>query len=96
MFIYDIFEYEAISKADIVVITGATLIGSTIDAILKFTSNAKMVVLAGFSAGANPEWFKNKNIDYIGSISLKDCKKEDVLLNDLETIFKNGCYITKI
>lgn len=92
----DIFECEAISKADIVVITGTTLIGSTIDAILKFASKARMVVISGFSAGANPIWFKNSGITHVASLCLKECKKEDVLLNDLETIFKNGCYIQKI
>lgn len=92
----DIFEYEAVSKADIVIITGATLIGSTIDALLKFTSKAKLVILSGFSAGANTLWLNNLGITHVASISLENCLQDDLEKNDLELIFKNKCYIKEL
>ncbi len=91
----DIFEYEAVSKANIVVITGAALIGSTIDAILKFATNAKTVILSGFSAGINPLWLEGYNITHVASTSLKETKKKDILNITLEKIFDNPCYCIK-
>lgn len=89
----DIFEYEAVSKADIVVITGSSLIGSTIDALLKFTAHAKYVILAGFSAGFDPIWIQNYGITHVASIFLKDSSKEQIIQSNLEDIFNNSCYI---
>lgn len=88
----DIFEYEAVNEASIVVITGASLIGSTIDALLKFSQKAKMVVLAGFSAGAYPKWFKNIGITHIASTYLENFSKETIKQNKLEDVFENPCY----
>lgn len=92
----DIFEYEGVSNADIVVITGAALIGSTIDALLKFTSKAKMVIISGFSVGLNPLWLKGTNITHVASLYLEDYPKEEIEKNSLETIFENKCYIQKL
>jgi len=92
----DIFEYEAVSSADIVIITGASLIGSTIDALLKFTQKAKMVVISGFSVGLNPIWLKNLGITHVASLYLENCPQKEIEKDDLETIFKNRCYIQKI
>lgn len=92
----DIFEYEAVSKADIVMITGASLIGSTIDALLKFTSNAKMVILSGFSAGANPAWLNSLGISHVASLRLDASIENDLGKNDLELIFKNKAYIKEL
>lgn len=92
----DIFEYEAVSKADIVVITGAALIGSTFDAILKFATNAKIIMVSGFSAGLNPVWLKNSNVTHIASLYLKDCSKDKIEKNPFEDIFENSCYLQKI
>jgi len=91
----DIFEYEAVSQADIVVITGASLIGSTIDAILKFTTNTKAVILAGFSAGGYPKWYEGVGITHIGSIYLEDfvLDKKDTTL---DKIFDQKCYFVEI
>ncbi len=81
-------------------ITGAALIGSTIDALLKFTSKARMVILSGFSAGANPLWLNNLGLTHVASISLSDCSKveleTDLEKNDLELIFKNKAYIKEL
>lgn len=90
----DIFEYEGVSKADIVVITGASLIGSTIDAVLKFTQKARIVILAGFSAGGYYQWYENMGITHIVSIST-----EDFIINKytvIEDIFEQKCYLKEI
>jgi uncharacterized protein len=92
----DIFEYEAVSKASIVVITGASLIGSTIDALLKFTQKAKMVILAGFSAGTYPRWFEQIDFTHIASTYLEGCSVETIKQNNLEDIFQNPCYICSL
>jgi len=87
----DIFEYEGVSKADIVVITGASLIGSTIDAVLKFTQKAKIVILAGFSAGGHYKWYENIGITHIASIYT-----DGFVMNKntvLEDIFEQKCYL---
>ena len=88
----DIFEYEALAKCDIAIITGASLIGSTIDAMLAFCTKAKMVVLAGFSASGHYEWFANTPITHIATlttqgIDMQKCEK------DMENIFNQKSYI---
>lgn len=92
----DIYEYEAVDKANIVMITGASLIGSTIDALLKFTSNARLVILSGFSAGANPIWLNHLGITHVASIDMENCSQEDLQKDDLELIFNNKCYIKEL
>lgn len=92
----DIFEYEAVSKASVVVITGASLIGSTIDALLKFTKNARAVFLAGFSAGAHPSWFENTGLTHIASTCLWDFSPEIIKQNNLEDVFKNPSYLYRL
>lgn len=89
----DIFEYEAASQANIVVLTAAALIGSTIDALLKFTQNAKIVVLAGFSAGFDPLWIQNVGVTHVASIYLNNSSKKQIIQSNLEDIFNNPCYI---
>lgn len=90
----DIFEYEGVSKADIVVITGASLIGSTIDALLRFTHKAKIVLLAGFSAGGYYKWYENMGITHIASVTTSGfvVNKNTVL----EDIFDQQCYLKEI
>jgi hypothetical protein len=90
----DIFEYEGISKADIVVITGASLIGSTIDAVLKFTQKARIVILAGFSAGGHYAWYENMGITHIASVTTSGfvMSKNTVM----EDIFEQKCYLKEI
>ncbi|QOG11986.1 Rossmann-like domain-containing protein [Arcobacter sp. FWKO B] len=90
----DIFEYEGVSQADIVVITGASLIGSTIDALLKFTQKARIVILAGFSAGSYPKWYSNLGITHVASINTNGFK----ICNNttLEDIFERKCYLVEV
>lgn len=92
----DIYEYEAISQADVLIITGATLIGSTIDALLHFAKDVPIKVLSGFSAGAYPAWFEKSGLTHIGSMYLEDIKHSTLLHNNLGEIFTYPCYITKV
>lgn len=92
----DIFEYEAISQADILIITGATLLGSTIDALLHFGQNVPIKVLAGFSAGTYPAWFAKSGITHVASLYLKDIRHSSLLHNSLNEIFTYPCYILKV
>ncbi len=92
----DIYEYEAIMKADILIITGATLLGSTIDAILHFGKNVPIKVLAGFSAGAYPKWFQNTGITHIASMYLETINHATLLHNNLGDIFTYPCYISAV
>lgn len=92
----DIYEYEAISEADVLIITGATLIGSTIDALLHFAKDVPIKVLSGFSAGAYPKWFEQSGITHIGSMYLEDIKHSTLLYNNLVEIFTYPCYIEQV
>ena len=92
----DIYEYEAISQADVLIITGATLIGSTIDALLHFSKDVPIKVLTGFSAGAYPAWFRNSGLTHIGSMYLEDIRHSTLLHNNLNEVFTYPCYISKI
>ena len=92
----DIFEYEAVSRASVVVITGAALIGSTIDAILKFTQNARAVIVAGFSAGAHPSWFEDTGLTHVVSTYLGDFSPEIIKRDNLKDVFENPSYHYKL
>lgn len=75
----DIFEYEALLEADVVVITGAALVASTIDALLLFCTKARMVVLAGFSAGAYAQWYRGMGFTHLISLHLEAIEDCDTL-----------------
>ncbi len=92
----DIFEYEALSCADIVVVTGASLIGSTVDAVLKFSFGARMVILAGFSAGADPKWYENLGFTHVTSTYLEEFGVDIIKRNNLGDVFKNPSYFKEL
>jgi hypothetical protein len=92
----DIYEYEAISQADILIITGAALIGSTIDALLHFANKVPIKVLTGFSAGTYPAWFKGSGLTHIGSMYLEDIRHSTLLHHNLNEIFTYPCYISEV
>ncbi|MGM0623320.1 MAG: Rossmann-like domain-containing protein [Campylobacterota bacterium] len=91
----DIFEYEALQRCDVAVITGASLIGSTIDAMLRFCQGAKLVILAGFSAGAHPSWYKDVGITHVASMHTQDIVMQKCQ-EKMENIFLQPCYIEQI
>lgn len=90
----DIFEYEALAKCDIAIITGSSLIGSTIDAMFKFCG-AKIVILAGFSASGYHTWFKNTPITHIASIDTTMIDMQRCEQNK-ENIFKQKAFIQEL
>jgi len=88
----DIFEYEALQNADIVVVTAAALQGSTVDAILKFTANAKIVMLTGFSASGYVPWYKGLGFTHLASLQIKSDAKD----LRFENLFENPSYLVKL
>lgn len=92
----DIFEYEALTYADIVVVTGASLIGSTIDAVLKFSTDARMVILAGFSAGADPKWYEGLGFTHVTSTYLEEFSVDIIKQNNLGDVFNNPSYFKEL
>lgn len=92
----DIFEYEAITKAPIAVITGSSLIGSTIDALMSLSPQNSTRILTGFSAGANPLWFKGTKISHIASMRLEIGFKEELLKNNWQKVFTYGSYVKEV
>lgn len=92
----DIFEYEVIQRAPIAIITGATLIGSTLDALVKLSPKEAIRILAGFSAGGHASWFEETGVTHLTSMQL-DCSYKDALLkNSWEEIFSYPSYFTQV
>lgn len=89
----DIYEYEGVIDADVVIITGAALIGSTIDAILAMCPRKAHIILAGFSAGLYPKWLENSSIHEVASIDLSHVSLQALLNYGVEDIFTHPCYI---
>ena len=92
----DIYEYDAMRDADIVVITGAALIGSTVDALLHFAKDVPIKIMAGFSAGVFPAWFHESGITHVASIYLENVKLASLLQHNFEHIFTYPCYIETV
>lgn len=88
----DIFEYEGLIDAEIVIMTGAALIGSTADAVIRASSSARQRYAAGFSAGANPEWFRGSGITHVASPLLADLPRTVPASNDLDALFVYPAY----
>lgn len=88
----DIFEYEGLAGAEVVVMTGAALIGSTADAVIRASSGARRRYAVGFSAGANPEWFRGSGITHVASPLLADLPRTVPASNDLDALFAYPAY----
>ncbi len=63
---------RVIPEADVVIITGATLVNDSIDTILSLTGGRKFLV--GPTAGVHPSWLNGK-IDLIAGTRIKDIEK---------------------
>ena len=85
----DIFEYEAISKSKIAIITGAALIGSTIDALLAMSPKNAIRIMAGFSAAAHPLWLRGRGLTHVASMKLTCDLKASLMADKWEEMF---CY----
>ena len=92
----DIFEYEGLAGAEIVIMTGAALIGSTADAVIGASAKARHRYAVGFSAGANPEWFRGSGITHVASPLLADLPREIPARNDLEALFDFPAYCEEV
>lgn len=92
----DIFEYEALATAERVVITGAALIGSTLDAVLRASPQAQARYLIGFSAGVHPAWLHDSGITHVASLHLAQMAQDPVMHNDLEALFKYPAYLEHV
>lgn len=92
----DIFEYEGLAGAEIVIMTGAALIGSTADAVIGASARARRRYAVGFSAGANPEWFRGSGITHVASPLLADLPREIATHNDIEAVFNYPAYCEEV
>ncbi len=92
----DIFEYEMIQKESVAVITGASLIGSTIDALIKLSPKNSPRILAGFSAAAHPSWFKGTGVTHIASLSIGLDFRESLLKGEWEKVFDHKAYFVEV
>ncbi len=84
----DIFEYEAAMNADVLLITGAALIGSSVDALIAMSPKAQMRILAGFSAGVDPLWLKSSGITHLCSVHVTPEIVSKLMRNDFESVFR--------
>ena len=92
----DIFEYEASMHADVLLITGAALIGSTVDALVAMSPKASLRILAGFSAGADPQWLQGSGITHVCSVHLDRSIINNLLHNNFEAVFKYKSYFIPV
>lgn len=88
----DIFEYEAVGEAEIMLITGAALIGSTVDALIALSPKARMRILSGFSAGVYPAWLEGSGITHVASLQPDLAIESALLRNDWERLFACPAY----
>ena len=71
---------RVVSNADVVIITGSTLINDTIDNILSLSRNARLRAIVGATAQVYPEaLFKYTNIDVIASFIPRNEESIDVI-----------------
>jgi len=88
----DIFEYEAVREVDVLLMTGAVLVGSTLEALLALSLKAKMRVLTGFSAGVHPQWLAGSGVTHLAGMRLDEGVKTRLLRNEWEALFDYPTY----
>jgi len=67
----DTFVEQLLPKADVVVISGASLVNGTIDRLLELSRSAKFVAVAGPSASALPEPFFERGVKVMAGVLVK-------------------------
>ncbi len=92
----DIFEYEAVMQADVLLITGAALIGSTVDALIAMSPKASLRIVAGFSAGIDPQWLRGSGITHVCSVNLDEAILGALQRNDFEAVFGYESYFVAV
>lgn len=77
---------EILSKADVVLITGATLVNGTFLELIKYSKVARVIGMYGPSAQILPDILLNSGINYIGSsIVTKPDVLESILMDNFST-----------
>jgi uncharacterized protein (DUF4213/DUF364 family) len=66
---------EVLSNADLVIITGLTLVNNTFDNLLSVISPKSKSIVIGPSSGIIPDLFFEKNIDIIGGTLIANPEK---------------------
>jgi uncharacterized protein (DUF4213/DUF364 family) len=66
---------DVLSQADVVIITGSSLVEGGIDELLQAAANARRVVLTGPTASPWPPTFFERGVDVLGGIDIADGKR---------------------
>jgi uncharacterized protein len=87
--VHSAIENEQVLKiADVVIITGSTLVNNTFEDLMSYTGNARLVGLYGPGASLIPDEFFNRDIDFITSFHIADpVRFSDDMINDHDMEF---------
>lgn len=91
----DCLEYRALREADIVIVTGATLVNDTIDLVLNTTRKAYTRILVGPTASIYPELFLRRGFTFVAGTRIIDPYKAIDIIRlgggrwDLDPLFKS-------
>jgi uncharacterized protein len=66
---------EILSKSDVVLITGSTLVNDTFYEVLRYCKNARIINIYGPSAQLPPDFLFQKGINHIRSMKITDVKQ---------------------
>jgi hypothetical protein len=67
-----------------------------LDALIHLSPKGSMRILAGFSAGAYPQWFEGSGLTHSVSMKLDIAFKEALIKNRLEEVFTYPGYWNQI
>jgi hypothetical protein len=73
----DTFVDQILPKANIVILSGSSLVNGTVDRLLELSKNARVVVIAGPTASALPEPFFKRGVGVMAGV----CAKGSAVLN---------------
>ncbi len=65
---------RVLGNAEVVIITGATLVNDTVDSVISLSHHAKLRVLVGPTAGIAP-WLLSGEVQYIAGTRVKDAER---------------------
>lgn len=63
---------ELIPAADVVIITGMSLVNNTLDSLLDMIHGEQTVILVGPTAGVVPQFMFDRQVDWIGTVQITD------------------------
>ena len=91
----DCLEYRMLKEADIVIVTGATLVNDTVDLVLDVTRKAYTRILVGPTASIYPELFLKRGFTFIAGTRIIDPYKAIDIIRlgggrwDLDPLFRS-------